>query len=187
MTTMCRGVGPGARCRIAARTAVVGAVEVRGDELVEPVAVVVLAVLAADPGGSDERVDRAERLRRLRHRLVDLLGGHGCRAPRSGCGSGASRRARRARFRSSPSKVTVAPSRRAAGRSRCRCRCRHPSRRRVCRTSFSISSQFAWFSSPAALDPGAPREHRLPMRRARDASRTKLSPEGRTRKRKVRR
>ena len=66
MTTRCRGSGPGARCSQGGAAAVVGAVEVRRDEIVEAVRAGVAAVRAAEPAAGDERVDRARASRRRR-------------------------------------------------------------------------------------------------------------------------
>ena len=52
--------------------AVVGAVQVRRDEIVEPVGLGVAAVRAAEPAAGDERMDRPELLGRFGERLLDL-------------------------------------------------------------------------------------------------------------------
>ena len=69
---MCRGSGPGARCSQGGAAAVVGAVEVRRDEVVEAVRAGVAAVRTAEPAARDEGVDGAELLGGAGERLLDL-------------------------------------------------------------------------------------------------------------------
>ena len=156
--------------------AVVGAVEVGADEVVEPVsALLVLAVGAPDPARSDERMDRPERVGGAReceldrprisdvarldaHVAVDL--GRGLLEARL-----IARDERDARHRPAP----------RAARSRARSPFLHPSRPRACRSSVLHSFAICGLSVVRSPCTGRPRQRRLPLRRARDATRTKLS------------
>ena len=167
--------GPGARWRSIRAHAVVGAVQVRPDEVVEAVAaLVVLAVRPADAARRDERVDRPERGRGGGERPLDaprsrMSQASTCAAPSIDAAVSSSRSRPRARS------VSVAPSR----ASRSAIARPMPVPAPVTTTCLPLKkscgrSQFAAFPRRMPLRRSRA-ERRLPLRRARDASRTKLS------------
>ena len=72
MITRCRGIRAGSEMRQRRAAAVIGAVEIRRDEIVEPVLARVAAVRAAETTARDERVNRAELAGGRGERLLHL-------------------------------------------------------------------------------------------------------------------
>ena len=170
MTTRCRASGPGARLLERRAAAVVGAVQVRRDEIVEPVRLRITAVRAAEPAAGDERVDRPELARPRRRTPSRPCRGRGCRTRRRGSAASIVAATASSLPASRASSVTDAPSR--------------PSRRAIARpipVPAPVTTMcFPVISAPdvrnlregrsrSALDPGATGSIDSSLRRVRDA------------------
>ncbi len=178
------GVWPRREVTKSRAAAVVGAGEIRRDQIVEPVVWPVL-VRASEPAGRDERRDRAKGLDRCGEGRIDLL------APPDVAFRHVARRTELACDLREPLLLTCEQGDRSAVGGHAPCD-RAPDACAGTRNDYVLlshdlirSSQFAGICARRRLHDIC-LQRRLPLRRARDASRTK-PPRGRPRKRPVRR